>query len=62
VTRAGRRIYLGADRDLAMEKYHRLALGLSVAEQPVHVGFMTLKELANRFLEAQQANWRSHIL
>ena len=31
VTRGGKRIYLGVDRDEALEKYHRLAPGQQVA-------------------------------
>lgn len=60
VTRAGKRVYLGADHDEALQEYHRLALGLTPepAPQPVHVQ-ISAKELANRFLEAQQANWRN---
>lgn len=56
VTRGGRRIYLGADRDLVMEKYHRLALGVEAPEPLADSSGMSAKDLANRFLEAQQAN------
>ena len=59
ITRAGKRIYLGADQVEALEKYHRLNLGLAEPEKPIHVVPLTAKELANRFLAAQQANWRN---
>ena len=59
VTRGGKRIYLGADRGSATEKYHRLALGLAPPSAPTIVSAMTAKELANRFINAQQANWRN---
>ena len=29
VTRGGRRLYLGSDREIAMQKFHRLSAGLS---------------------------------
>ena len=62
VTRAGKRIYLGADRDEALEKYHRMNLGLATEpERPVKQALLTAKELANRFLAAQQANWRNPV-
>jgi integrase len=60
VTRAGRRIYLGSDKDEALKKYYRFGLGLDTVQQqttsPIE---MTIKELANRFLTAQQANWKN---
>ncbi len=61
VTRRGKRIYLGADRDEAMEKFHRMALGQPTVAVPQAdvANTITIKELANRFLTAQQANWRS---
>jgi len=58
ITRAGKRIYLGAVRDEALEKYHRMNLGLAEPQKPVKQVPLTAKELANRFLAAQQANWR----
>lgn len=58
VTRAGRRLYLGADRKQALQKYHRLALGIPSPTQPPARTPIACKELANRFLAAQQANWR----
>ncbi len=59
MTRAGKRIYLGADRAEATAKYHRLALGLEASE-PVRPSTPILaKDLANRFIAAQRANWRN---
>jgi len=58
VTRGGRRVYLGTDEDEAIKKYYRLGLGLEPTKQesatPIQ---LTMKELANRFITAQQANW-----
>jgi len=61
VTRGGKRIYLGADPDAALEEYHRLALGQFVPAKPrpLPENLISAKELANRFLTAQQANWRN---
>jgi len=74
VTRGGRRVYLGADRNAALARYHRLALGLEQEAlaprrapalmfgqevEPAHDCTITVKELANRFVAAQQANWRA---
>lgn len=61
VTRAGKRVYLGSDRDEAVKKYHRLALGQVAPVQPPKgpEALLSAKELANRFLAAQQANWRN---
>ena len=59
VTREGKRVYLGAEREKAMEKYHRMALGLADLPQPTRSVLLTAKELANRFVAAQQANWRN---
>ena len=55
VTRGGKRIYLGADHNDALEKYHHLALGTAIPERSVSPvkSLLTAKELANRFLEAQ---------
>jgi|GEM_PF-1094816 len=63
VTRVGKRIYLGADRDEALERYHHLALGMnSTPDHPepekAPGRLMVVKELANRFLASQQANWK----
>ena len=60
VTRGGKRIYLGSDKDQALKKYHRLRLGLeSIPNKAVLPVEITIKELANRFKAAQQANWRN---
>lgn len=59
VTRGGRRVYLGAEHESAMEKYHRLALGIPPALQSRPIALISAKELANRFVAAQQANWGS---
>ncbi|MHC4682219.1 MAG: tyrosine-type recombinase/integrase [Planctomycetota bacterium] len=60
VTRGGKRIHLGSDKDQALKKYHRLGLGLESIPQesslPVEI---RIKELANRFISTQQANWRN---
>jgi hypothetical protein len=60
VTRSGRRIYLGTDKDQAIRRYHAMGLGsdirLSERRQPAEIG---VKELANRFLAAQRANWQN---
>ena len=61
VTRGCKRVYLGANQDEAIEKYHRFALGLQTVERQAAIAGMSAKELANRFLDAQQANWRSPI-
>jgi len=59
VTRGGKRIYLGSDKEQALIKYHRLGLGLeSVPKEATPPVEITIKELANRFIAAQQANWR----
>ncbi len=59
VTRAGKRIYLGADQEVALAKYHRLNLEMTEPVAPVVQIPISLKELANRFLSAQRANWRN---
>ena len=60
VTRGGRRIYLGSDKDQALRKYHQLGLGFEpVPEELAPLVVITVKELANRFITAQQANWRN---
>ena len=60
ITRGGRRIYLGSDKNQALVKYHQLGLGVEPVQRelapPVTI---TAKNLANRFLVAQQANWRN---
>ena len=60
VTRGGKRIYLGSDKEEALKKYHMLGLGLElVPQEPASPVEITIKELANRFMAAQQANWRN---
>ena len=60
VTRAGKRIYLGSDRDQALRRYHEIGLGVEMtAPEGPPSRTMTLKELANRFIATQRANWRS---
>jgi hypothetical protein len=60
ITRGDRRIYLGSDKNQALTKYHQLGLGIEQAQKelvpPVNI---TAKNLANRFLITQQANWRN---
>jgi integrase len=58
VTRARKRIYLGTDPKEALKKYYRLALGGGQPARPECDRTLTAKELANRFIAAQQANWR----
>jgi integrase len=60
VTRGRKRIYLGSDKEQALIKYHRLGLGVkSIQQEPAPPVEITIKELANRFIVAQQANWRN---
>ena len=59
VTRNRKRVYLGSDHNEAIEKYHRLALGLIIPEKPQTQSSLSAKELANRFIATQQANWRN---
>ena len=60
VTRSGRRIYLGPDKEEALKRYYRLGLGVALIQQePASPVEITIKELANRFITAQQANWRN---
>jgi len=60
VTRAGKRIYLGSDKEQALKRYHRLGLGVTLIQQePTSTVEITIKELANRFIADQQANWRN---
>ncbi len=58
-TRQRRRIYLGSDHEVALAKYHRLALGVNPSAEPCLDRTLTAKELASRFILAQQANWRN---
>jgi hypothetical protein len=56
VMKGGRRIYMGADRNEAVQRYHRLGLGLEpVKQEAATVARLTVKDLANRFLTARQA-------
>jgi len=60
VTRGGRRTYLGPDKEEALKKYHRLGLGLELPQKELAPAVeISVKELANRFIATQQANWRS---
>jgi len=60
VTRGGKRIYLGSDKEEAIKKYHRLDMGLEpVMQKPVLPAEITIKELSNRFIMSQRANWRN---
>ena len=59
VTRGGKRIYLGADRSAAVERYHRLNLPDPEPERPIAPPPLTVKELANRFIATQRANWQN---
>lgn len=59
VTRAGKRLYLGADKDEAREKFHLMNLGLVQPEKSRQSIPISAKELANRFLTTQRANWRN---
>lgn len=60
VTRGGKRIYLGSDREEALKKYYRLGLGMeAVQQQALPPMEITIKELANQFLIAQRANWKN---
>jgi len=59
VTRGGKRIYLGADRDEALKAYHRLSLPDPEPDRSPPAPPLSAKELANRFVAAQQANWQN---
>jgi hypothetical protein len=60
LTRGGRRTYLGPDKEEALKKYHRLGLGLELPRKELAPAVeISVKELANRFIATQQANWRS---
>ena len=58
VTRGGKRRYLGADREEAIKAYHRLALDRPAEKPPERHANLSAKQLANRFLAAQSANWQ----
>jgi hypothetical protein len=60
VTRGRKRVYLGADLETALVKFHRMHLGMTAPwEKAVNASPITLKELSNRFLTTQRANWRN---
>ncbi len=60
VTRGGKRTYLGTDKDEAIKKYFRLNLEIETnSPETVMLPEISLKDLANRFITAQQANWRN---
>ena len=60
VTRLGRRVYLGSDREQALKRYHEIGLGMQATTHEASPQVtLTLKELANRFIAAQRANWRN---
>ena len=60
MTRGGRRIYWGADREPAIRRHHEMGLGSEMRlPEPSPPVALTVKELANRFLTAQRANWRN---
>ncbi|MCB9851913.1 MAG: hypothetical protein H6819_02360 [Phycisphaerales bacterium] len=58
-TRRRRRVYLGTDYGDALARFYRLELGLSPTAAPPIDGTLTVKELASRYILAQQANWRN---
>ena len=61
VTRGGKRIYLGSDKEQALLQYHRLGLGLESALHESSLPMeITMKELANRFFIATQQVNLSH--
>jgi integrase len=60
VTRGGKRIYLGSDKDNALKRYHQLNLDYEPVQKELALPVsITIKDLANRFITAQQANWRN---
>jgi integrase len=60
VTRNGKRIYLGSDKKEALKKYHRMGLGVETRNTENRVASeITIKELANRFIATQRANWKN---
>ena len=46
VTRGGKRLYLGADRDEAIRRYHRRSLGLSEPDKSARGVEISAKDLA----------------
>lgn len=60
VTKGGKRIYLGTDKEEAVRRYREMGLGYEIrSAEPAESVSLTAKELANRFLAAQRANWRN---
>jgi len=60
VTRNSKRIYLGSDKQEAVRKYHRMGLGIEPQEsENMVIEEITVKELANRFIATQRANWKN---
>ena len=60
VTRGRKRIYLGSDKQEAIKRYHRLDMDLGpIIQEPLLPVGITIKELANRFIMSQRANWRN---
>jgi hypothetical protein len=55
ITRGGRRIYLGSEKEKALKKYHCLGLGFEpIQQEPTPLPLeITTKDLANRFIAAQ---------
>ena len=59
VIREGKRVYLGADGEITLEEYHRPALRAPRLEPVGRTVPISMKEPANGFLGAHQANWRN---
>lgn len=59
VTQAGKRTYLGADPDAALARYFDLVGGKSSRQTVGKAEPISAKELANRFVASQRANWRN---
>ena len=62
VTRTRRRIYLGSDKGQAIKRFHEMGLGIQTSgnsSSEAEWRDLTVKDLANRFLAAQRANWRN---
>jgi len=63
VTRDGKRIYLGSDKNEALKKYHRLGLGLELSlQKPASPVEITIKELVNRLLANSFKSAKSTLL
>lgn len=53
VTRGGKRVYLGYDKDEALKRYHGLSLGFEPTQKAaVPSPGVTVKDLANRIIVA----------